>query len=86
MPETVKQDRSNKNIQEFPASRPILESAVNQAIPYYENDRKRFTLLAEKCEEMEWLNLNPKYTEAVVIQKKLYEAYGSQNFRGRAWS
>jgi hypothetical protein len=75
IPEGVRKDLSSENIQRFPDSRQNLEIAVRKALPYYENDLERFTLIAKKYEEMELLNLNPKYMESVSTQKRLYYDY-----------
>ena len=71
IPEKVRKDLSSNNIQRFPDSRQNIEIAVRQALPYYENDLQKFTLIAKKYEEMELLNLNPKYMESVSNQKRL---------------
>lgn len=75
LPESVKNNLSQENIERFPSSRAILETATKEALPYYIYDLEKFNSIANKFEEIEKLNLNHEYLASVSIQKQLYRNY-----------
>lgn len=75
LPQEIRDKITLQEIDQFPSSRPRLELAVKEALPYYDRDIQRFRLIAEKYAEMESLGLNEKALASVTVQKKLFAKY-----------
>lgn len=75
IPEEVRIKLSRQSIEKFPGNRPELEDAVRAAIPYYENDIRRFEEIANKYDEIVKLNISSETSRSAQNQKIKFQKY-----------